>query len=132
MNNQKRVVETIEEEEVVQVSKSSRELTLFMEGELNARDLSHLGNHLVRLAAKGIRHVVVDLSDVGHLDYRGLKPLMDRAIQFKNYGGDIRLTGLSPYLATILRVAGAHTVFGCYREPTSVHEAYAGRSKLAH
>ena len=131
MNDEKRIIE-VEEEEIVQISPNARELTLFMEGELSARDLANLGNHLVRLAAKGIRYVVVDLSDVGHMDYRGLRPLMDRATQFRNYGGDIRLTGLSPYLATILRVAGAHTVFGCYREPSSIREAYAGRSRLAH
>jgi anti-anti-sigma factor len=131
VNNAKRGV-TVQEERVVERRQEGRELTLFLEGELGGRELKGLGDDFLRLATKGIRYLTVDLSDVSHLDYRGLRPLMERATQFRAYGGDVRLTGLSPYLATILRVAGAHTVFACYREPSSVREAFSGRSKLAH
>lgn len=130
MNNAKRAVAVQEEE--VQARPDARQLTLFLEGELGTRELKGLGEHIVRLARKGVRHVVVDLSDVAHIDYRGLKPLMDRATEFREFGGDVKLTGLSPYLAMILRVAGAHAVFECYREPSSVHEAFVGRSRWAH
>jgi anti-anti-sigma factor len=131
VNNAKRAV-AVEAELVVERKQEGRELTLFLEGELGSGELQGLGEHFLRLAARGIRHLTVDLSDVSHMDYRGLPPLIDRATQFRTLGGDVRLTGLSPYLATILRVAGAHTVFACYREPSSVREAYSGRSKLAH
>jgi anti-anti-sigma factor len=131
VNNAKRAVEVVEKD-IVQPRHNPRELTLFLEGELGSRALRALGEQLLRLTQKGVRNVVIDLSDVSHLDYRGLRPLMERAGQLRLLGGDVKLTGLSPYLATILRVAGAHTVFECYREPSSVREAFAGRSRLAH
>ena len=130
MNNAKR--SAVVEEEIVQARPSARELTLFLEGELETRALRGLGEQLARLMLRGVRHVVMDMSDVSHLDYRGLKPLMERAQQLRAAGGVLKLTGLSPYLATILRFADAHSVIECYREPSSVREAFQGRSRLAH
>jgi anti-sigma B factor antagonist len=131
LNNVKRSV-AVQEAEVSDPKESKRELTLFLEGELTPRQLKGLGEHLLKLAQRGIRRVAVDLSDVSHLDYRGVRPLMERAVEFRKLGGEVKLTGLTPYLATILRVAGAHSVFSCYREPSSVKEAFSGRSRLAH
>src|SRR4051812_3306837 len=85
--------------------------TLFLEGEIQAKELAQLSDELFRLARRGHKNVVVDFTDVSHLDYQGVKPLWDRAELFRKAGGDVKVRGLSPYLAAILRAAGAHGVF---------------------
>lgn len=104
---------------------SGRVETLMLEGELLEKDLAHLCEELVRRMHKGLRNVVLDLSDVSHLDYRGVKPLVARAEAFRKAGGDIKLSGLSPYLAAIFRAAGAHDVFELYPHMNDARAAFA-------
>jgi anti-sigma B factor antagonist len=131
MSNAKRTA-VVEEEVLEGRGAKTRPLTLFLDGELEVEDICRLGDQLVALVQRGMRSLVVDLSEVSHLDYRGIRPLMERAVRLRKLGGEVKLAGLSPYLATILRVAGAHTVFECYREPSTALESFSGRSVLAH
>jgi anti-anti-sigma regulatory factor len=62
---------------------------------------------------------------VAHLDYRGVRPLMARAEVFRRAGGDIKLSGLSPYLAAIFRAAGAHDRFEAYPHMNDARAAFA-------
>jgi anti-sigma B factor antagonist len=68
---------------------------------------------------------VVDFREVAHLDYRGVRPLMARAEGFRRAGGDIKLSGLSPYLAAIFRAAGAHDRFEVYPHMNDARGAFA-------
>jgi anti-anti-sigma factor len=98
--------------------------TLFLEGELSRDGLAEVGETLFRLVHRGCRKVVVDLSDVGHLDYRGMKPLLQRAALLRAAGGDIKLCGASPYVAAILRVAGAWQELELYPTRASALAAF--------
>ncbi|MBM4379042.1 MAG: STAS domain-containing protein [Deltaproteobacteria bacterium] len=98
--------------------------TLFLEGELSREGLSGVGETLFRLVNRGCRKVVVDLSEVGHLDYRGVKPLVQRATLLRAAGGDIKLCGASPYVAAILRVAGAWQELELYPTRASALAAF--------
>ncbi len=42
---------------------------------------------------RGARNVVLDFSEVSHLDYRGVKPLMARVEALPRAGGDVKLSG---------------------------------------
>jgi anti-sigma B factor antagonist len=88
-----------------------RVITLSAEGELGARELIQIGEELYRLAHRGNYNVVLDFSEVTHLDYRGVRPLVSRTELFRQSGGDIKLCGLSPYLKAIFRAAGARDAF---------------------
>ncbi|MFN0063200.1 MAG: STAS domain-containing protein [Myxococcaceae bacterium] len=114
--------------------KSEPMMTLFLDGELTVRDLYNVGEQVLRLGRRGFRGVALDFTDVAHLDYRGVKALMALTGDFRAKGGEVKLTGLSPYLAAVLRAAGAHSAFECYRHPDEREEAYArlGRPLLAH
>lgn len=101
---------------------NSVDTTLNLEGELQERGLFELGELLVRLSLRGSRRVVVDFSEVSHLDYRGVKPLLRKVERFRDAGGDVKLAGLSPYLKAILRAAGAHAALEVY---ASIPEAWA-------
>ena len=99
--------------------------TLMLEGELSEQDLLQLCDELTRKMQRGTRQVVLDFGDVGHLNYRGVKPLMARAEAFRRTGGDLKLSGLSPYLAAIFRAAGAHDTFEIYPHMNDARAAFA-------
>ncbi len=99
--------------------------TLMLEGELSEQDLLQLCDELTRKMQRGVRQVVLDLADVGHLNYRGVKPLMARAEAFRRTGGDLKLSVLSPYLAAIFRAAGAHDAFEIYPHMNDARAAFA-------
>ncbi|MCP3145046.1 STAS domain-containing protein [Pyxidicoccus xibeiensis] len=99
--------------------------TLMLEGELGEQDLLQLCDELTRKLHRGVRQVVLDFGDVGHLNYRGVKPLMARAEAFRRTGGDLKLSGLSPYLAAIFRAAGAHDTFEIYPHMNDARAAFA-------
>jgi len=98
--------------------------TLFLEGELSRDGLAEVADTLFRLVHRGCRKVVVDLEDVGHLDYRGVKPLLQRAALLRSAGGDLKLCGASPYVAAILRAAGAWQELELYPTRASALAAF--------
>ncbi len=107
------------------VAGSGRVETLMLEGELGEKDLGRLCEELAHRLHRGVRQVVVDFSEVAHLDYRGVRPLMVRSEAFRRAGGDIKLSGLSPYLAAIFRAAGAHDRFEMYPHMNDARAAFA-------
>lgn len=104
---------------------TERVITLVLEGELSLNELRRVGEELFRMGAKGHRNVVLDLSQVSHLDYRGLQPLAARAELFRAAGGDVRVAGLSGYLMHIFRAAGAHEAFQFFAEPDNARASFA-------
>jgi len=90
---------------------TSRIMTVVLEGELDRADTEDVISMLGRLSSDGVTEVVVDFSNVSHLDYRGVRPLVRRAEVLRELGGDLKLAGLSPYLHAIFRSAGAHDAF---------------------
>jgi anti-anti-sigma factor len=101
------------------------------EGEMGELELSHLGEELFRLANRGCRKVVLNLAGVDHVDYRGLRPLAARARLLRAAGGDLKLAGLSPYLAAIFRAAGLDEEFEMYRSAEEAKVAFAEVPALA-
>jgi anti-sigma B factor antagonist len=99
--------------------------TLFLEGELGERELAQVCEELTRRLQRGVRQLVLDFTEVPHLDYRGVRPLVARAEGFRRAGGDIKLAGLSPYLSAIFRAAGAHGVFEMYPHMNDARTAFA-------
>lgn len=99
-------------------------MTMVLEGELTAADLTEIGAELFRLAHRGYRRVVIDLHDVSHLDYRGLKPLAARAELYRRGGGDIKLCRVSAYLFAILQAVGLHQAFDLYATVEDAIQAF--------
>jgi anti-sigma B factor antagonist len=94
----------------------SRTMTVVLEGEITHRDWEDVADHLFRLAHRGVTQVVIDFAGVTHLDYRAVKPLAARTEIFRKAGGDVRLSGLSPYLHAIFRSAGANDTFDYFAD----------------
>lgn len=100
-------------------------VTLVLEGELGLEDLRRVGQELFRVASRGRHQVVLDLSQVSHLDYRGLRPLVTRADLLRRAGGDVRVSGVSGYLFHIFRAAGAHDAFLFFADPANARASFA-------
>jgi anti-sigma B factor antagonist len=100
-------------------------LTMHIEGELDAQDMTEIGAELFRLAHRGYRRIVIDLGGVSHVDYRGLKPLAARAELYRHGGGDIKLCRVSAYLYAILRAVGLHEAFDVHATVDDAQAAFS-------
>ena len=99
-------------------------VTLILEGELGLEDLRRVGEELFRVCTRGQRQVVLDLSQVSHIDYRGLGPLVARTQLFRRAGGDVRISGVSGYLFHIFRAAAAHDAFLFFAEADNARASF--------
>ncbi len=97
-------------------TETSRIMTMVLEGELDRRDVQDITDMLARKNLEGTVEIVIDFSDVTHFDYRGVKPLVASAEAMRQHGGDLKLSGLSPYLHAIFRSAGAHDSFDYFSQ----------------
>ena len=88
-----------------------RVVTLALDGELGLSELSQVGDELFRSMHHGRKRIVLDLTHVSHIDYRGIRALVTRVDLFRRAGGDIKIAGASPYLRAIFRAGGAHAAF---------------------
>lgn len=116
---------TVMEIQPVPGRERDRVTTLVLEGELTLNDLRRIGDELFRLANRGHCYVVLDLSQVNHVDFRGLRPLIARVEMFRAMGGDVRIAGVSGYLLHIFRVAGAHEDFKFFVNPDNARASFA-------
>jgi anti-sigma B factor antagonist len=98
--------------------------TMVLEGEIGKDELPQLADMLFRLAHRGVTRIVIDFDGVTHFDFRGVKPLLQRADLFRQAGGDIKLSGLSPYLHAIFRSAGGSGAFDFFAAKTEAVTAF--------
>jgi anti-anti-sigma factor len=110
---------------VLPSNQSGRVVTMVLEGEICERELKQVMQMLFRITHRGVNRVVLDLSEVSHFDYRGVRPLKARAELFREAGGDLKLSGLSPYLMAIFRSAGAYDAFDYFDDAHGAKEAFA-------
>jgi len=103
-----------------------RHTTLGLRGELDQTSLCELGDRLIRLLDQSCVWVLLDFSDVEHLDYRGVPALVARAEAFRRAGGDLKVCGLSPYLQAVLRAGGAYGAFEVFRDAAEARATMSG------
>lgn len=95
------------------------------EGELLEPQITELADETVRLSVIGKNNVVLDLSRVHHVDYRGVRQLAARARFLRAAGGDLKLCGLSLYLTSIFRASGLYSEFDIHDTVESASAAFA-------
>lgn len=116
--------ELAEVEVVPRVSKTEKPTTMVLEGEIGKEDLPQIMEMLFRVAHRGATRIVIDFDGVTHFDFRGVKPLVQRAELFRKAGGDIKLSGLSPYLHAIFRSAGGAGAFDFFAQKDDAVSAF--------
>jgi anti-anti-sigma factor len=78
-----------------------------LHGIINLQAFFQLDEAILRVIKKSVFKIELEMSDVKHMDYRGVEILVKRAERLRGYGGALVLKGLSPYLVNILQMAGA-------------------------
>ncbi len=94
----------------------NRVATLSLNGEIGRDEWFELAELLKDLRNTGNVKVVIDLAEVDHCDFRGLKPLAEMADAFREAGGDLKLSGVSPYLFQIFKTTGEERAFDFFSE----------------
>ena len=107
----------------VEPSLRLKHTTLSCMGELDRDALRAIRDRMMRLLDQGCVWLVLDLSEVSHMDYRGVPWIVSQAEEYRRRGGDVKLAGVSRYLLAILRAAGAHDAFEIYSDAGDAREA---------
>ncbi|MDI6738868.1 MAG: STAS domain-containing protein [Candidatus Edwardsbacteria bacterium] len=84
---------------------------LELHGIINLPAFFQLEEAILKVIKKNIFRIELEMSDVKHMDYRGVEILVKRAERLRGYGGDLMLCSMSPYLINILQMAGAADTF---------------------
>lgn len=66
------------------------------------------------LAARGVTRLVVDCSQLVHVDYRLVPRITEALVKFEAQAGAVGLCGLSRYLRDLFRLSGADSKLACW------------------
>ncbi len=95
---------------------------LKISGEVDVFTAPKLREQVVDLAAKGVVHIVADLSAVEFLDSTGLGVLVGGLKRLRTQDGSLALVMTTDRIARIFRITGLTAVFASHE---SVHDAIA-------
>jgi anti-anti-sigma regulatory factor len=77
------------------------------------------------LSARGVSRLIVDCSQLLHVDYRLVPRLADSLLQFEAQTGAVVLCGLSRYLRDLFRIAGCESKLCCWPSAADLLDAVA-------
>jgi anti-anti-sigma regulatory factor len=75
------------------------------------------------LAARGVSRLVVDCSQLLHVDYRLVPRLADALLGFEARAGAVVLCGLSRYLRDLFRISGCESKLCCWPSAADLLDA---------
>lgn len=106
--------------------------TLAVAGDVDLATADQLENQIATLADDGCRYVVVDLSEVGFCDCRGLAALAAGHARIREHepSGWLRLAGPQPVVAKLLRLTHFADLLGIYDTVTDAQTAPADRGAV--
>ncbi|HTB23225.1 MAG TPA: STAS domain-containing protein [bacterium] len=99
---------------------------LRLRGELNLEDMLKIKTLVGEYLKAGLVHVVLNLENVTHVHLAGLPVLGERAQRLREYGGDFKLVGVSPYLRHIFELAGVSGQFDFCRSEEEASNRFCG------
>ncbi|MES2202543.1 MAG: STAS domain-containing protein [candidate division FCPU426 bacterium] len=104
---------------------------LRLRGELTLEDSQKIKTLIGEYLKGGLVHVVLNLENVSHIHVNGLPVFVERARRLREYGGDLKLVGLSPYLNHILDLAGVSKEFDFCRSEEEASIRFSGMPAAA-
>jgi len=104
---------------------------LRLRGELNLEDMLKIKTLVAEYLKAGLVHVVLNLENVSHVHLAGLPVLSERAQRLREYGGDLKLVGMSAYLRHIFDLAGATPQFDLCGSEEEAADRFSGIRALA-
>ncbi len=93
---------------------AGRVVLLEVHGWLDRAAVARLGRTLDDLGARGIEQLLLDCTEVRHIDYRSVPDLVAALARFEAHAGAPVLCGLSGYLRNVIRLAGGEERLRCW------------------
>ena len=93
---------------------TGRVALLALRGWLDDVATRRLESALDDLAARGASQLVIDCSQLRHVDYRLLPALVASLERFESHAGSFVICGLSHYLRDLFRLAGCDGALRCW------------------
>lgn len=84
---------------------------LRMRGELTLEDLAKVRALLTEYLRAGLVHVLLNFERVDHVHLGGMPVLGERCQRLREYGGDLKICGASPYLRHVFELSGLGKAF---------------------
>jgi anti-anti-sigma regulatory factor len=92
--------------QIVEGIKNKKVSFFLPSGEINEGEFGPIETKLKGMIGAGDFNIIIDLSRVTHMNYKVVGDLIEYQKKFKEFGGDIKLVNVSPYLYNILRLYG--------------------------
>ena len=89
---------------------------LTLGGRLNMVSAPHLKTAITESVEAGRTHLVVDLTAVSFMDSSGLGVLIAGLKRARQVGGDLRITGVTQQVATVLQLTNLDRVLHSYAD----------------
>lgn len=81
------------------------------------------------LVSRGVTKLIVDVSQLRHLDYRLVPRLVASLARFESRAGAVAVCGLSRYLRDLFRLSGALPQLACWPSADDVLPAERGSAR---
>ena len=85
-----------------------------LRGWLDRAAVARLGRAVDDLSARGVEQLLLDCSQVRHIDYRTVPALVEALARFESRAGGFVVCGLSSYLRDVFRLAGCEPRLRCW------------------
>lgn len=93
-------------------------------GDIDLREMVRIKGVIGSLIEKEQLKVVLNLRAVDHINYLSIGVLLERLNALRSLNGDLKLSGMNPYLKDIFRVVGMDGVFEYYRSLEEAIESF--------
>lgn len=107
---------------MIAVREAGEVVVVEIEGEFAERTAEDFNGQINALLAEGRTRVVISLRRAQWTSLKALKWLVAHVRNFRARNGDLKLTGLNPYLSNLLEMTGTLTLFDVH---PSVEDAVA-------
>lgn len=81
-------------------------LVMEVSGELGLRNIRQFDAVLNLALREDVGRMVLDFSELAHIDYKLVPHLLERVIEIQCQGGELKLAGMSHYVSNILKAMG--------------------------
>ena len=84
---------------------------LRLAGDIGNIEMGSLLGAINEMVLQQKNQVVLNFSHVNHISLNAISKLAERKQRLEAYGGDIKIVGLSPYVANLFKLVGAFSYF---------------------
>jgi len=93
-------------------------------GDIDVREMVRIKGVIGSLIENERLKVVLNLKSVDHINYLSIGVLLERLNVLRDLNGDLKLSGMNPYLKDIFKVVGMDGVFEYYKSLEDAIESF--------